>query len=104
MRIPSKHPMIIPTASAQSGDELILVVSSIIFPTKVPKNAPKKSLKVFPYPAQTFASFAAGSKANTSSKQHPPKNKPALSMNPNTILPPKPATTAYQVMSPLLIN
>lgn len=54
--IPNKHPKIIPIDSAHKGYIVTPVVSSNILPQKVPKNAPKKSLNVFPYPAHTLAS------------------------------------------------
>ena len=48
IKIPSKHPIVIPTDSAQIGPESISVTWEIINPQKVPKKDPKKSLNVFP--------------------------------------------------------
>ena len=102
--IPSKHPMVIPKALAHMGPSSVSVIFSIIFPQNVPRKIPRVSEKVLPYPAVTFASSPPGKRAKISSRYTPPKNRPALSMNPKITLANIPTSTVVIVTpsSPLI--
>jgi len=100
MAIPNKQPIMIPIICVHNGVASVFVNFSNITPTNVPNVAPNKYDYVLPYPAQTLLSPPPGSKAKISSNYVDPKNKPALSMNPNIMFPPIPTKNVVAVTLP----